>query len=156
MRPLTAAALQLAPHPGPLTANSVAENLNRAVGLIERCVGATGAELLVLPESVTTGFTPGIDTEELWDLVSELPGPTSAPVAGRAASSASTWCWAPTSAAPERGVVYNAAVVLGPAGELLGVYRKTHPFGTERADRGGWVTPGEDIWSSTPRSAGSA
>jgi predicted amidohydrolase len=36
-------------------------------------------------------------------------------------------------------------VVLSPAGELLGVYRKTHPFSSERVDRGGWVTPGEDI-----------
>jgi deaminated glutathione amidase len=25
------------------------------------------------------------------------------------------------------------------------VYRKTHPFGVERVDRGGWVTPGDDI-----------
>jgi deaminated glutathione amidase len=41
--------------------------------------------------------------------------------------------------------VYNAAVLIGPSGDVLGIYRKTHPFGGERADRGGWVTPGEDI-----------
>ena len=43
---------------------------------------------------------------------------------------------------PERGVVYNAAVLIGPAGDVLGVYRKTHPFCTEMRHRGGWVTPG--------------
>jgi predicted amidohydrolase len=28
---------------------------------------------------------------------------------------------------------------------VLGVYRKTHPFGSEDARRGGWVTPGADV-----------
>src|SRR6202012_5165630 len=45
---------------------------------------------------------------------------------------------------PARGIVYNAAALIGASGQVLGVYRKTHPFGGERVDRGGWVTPGED------------
>ena len=28
-------------------------------------------------------------------------------------------------------MVYNAAVLIGPDGAVLGVYRKTHPFCTE-------------------------
>lgn len=145
MREFTAAAVQVAPAPGPLTAASVAANTARAIELTRRCHAATGAELIVLPESVTTGFTPGIDTEQLWDLVSELPGPVLTPFAELAAELGCHLVLGSYERGPERGVVYNSAVVLSPAGELLGVYRKTHPFGGERADRGGWVTPGEDV-----------
>jgi predicted amidohydrolase len=41
--------------------------------------------------------------------------------------------------------VFNAAVLIGPSGLLLGAYRKTHPAWSENADRGGWVTPGTDV-----------
>jgi predicted amidohydrolase len=141
MRPLTAAALQLAPHPGPLTANSVGENLNRAVELVERCVGATGAELLVLPETVTTGFTPGIAADELWDLMSPIPGPTTEPVqeAARRLGVHVVHCTYERGA--ERGVVHNSAVLIGPRGDILGVYRKTHPFPGEMQ----WVTAGDSV-----------
>ncbi|HEY0166176.1 MAG TPA: carbon-nitrogen hydrolase family protein [Jatrophihabitans sp.] len=145
MREFVAAAVQLAPSPGPLTAASMAANTARAIELTRQCHGATGAELIVLPESVTTGFTPGIDTAALWDLVSELPGPVLQPFADLAAELGVHLVLGTYERGPERGVVYNAAVVLDSAGELLGVYRKTHPFGGERADRGGWVTPGEDV-----------
>jgi predicted amidohydrolase len=145
MREFTAAAVQVAPVPGPLTAASVAANTARAIELTRRCHAATAAELIVLPESVTTGFTPGIDTEQLWDLVSELPGPVLQPFAELAAELGSHLVLGTYERGPQRGVVYNAAVVLSPTGELLGVYRKTHPFGHERADGGGWTTPGEDI-----------
>jgi predicted amidohydrolase len=144
MREFVAAAVQLAPSSARLTAETIAENSRRAVELVRQCVAATGAELVVLPESVTTGFTPGLPADELWDLVSELPGPVLDPFSALAAELGVHLVLGTYERGPERGVVYNAAVVLGPAGELLGVYRKTHPFGTERADRGGWVTPGED------------
>ena len=75
MRPFTAAAVQVAPvrrvaH----RRGSIEANLERCVDFIRRCVAETGAELVVLPESATTGFTPDCSTEQLWDLVSELPG----------------------------------------------------------------------------------
>ncbi|MDQ2836960.1 MAG: carbon-nitrogen hydrolase family protein [Actinomycetota bacterium] len=145
MREFVAAAVQLAPSSAPLTAASIAANTERAIELTRQCVAATGAELLVLPESVTTGFTPGVDAEQLWDLVSELPGEIIAPFTALAAELGVHLVLGSYERGQRRGIVYNAAVVLGPSGELLGTYRKTHPFGIERADRGGWVTPGEDI-----------
>ena len=141
MRPLTAAALQLAPHPGPLTANSVAENLNRAVELVERCAGETGAELLVLPEAVTTGFTPGIPAEELWDLMSPIPGPTTEPVQQAARRLGVHVVHCTYERGEERGVVYNSALLIDSAGEIRGVYRKTHLFPGETK----WVTPGDSV-----------
>ena len=144
MREFVAAAVQVAPDSAPVTAASIAGNVERALELTRRCVAATGAELVVLPESVTTGFTTGLETAELWDLVSELPGPIIAPFQRLAAELGIHLVLGSYERGPERGVVYNAAVVLGPSGDLLGIYRKTHPFSSERADRGGWVTPGED------------
>jgi deaminated glutathione amidase len=86
-----------------------------------------------------------VSTEQLWDLVSELPGPIIEPFAELAAELGVHLVLGSYERGPERGIVYNAAAVLSPSGDLLGVYRKTHPFGNERADRGGWVTPGEDV-----------
>jgi len=145
MRALTVAAVQVAPSSGPLTAASIAGNCARAVAMVRECVAATGAELVVLPESVTTGFTAGVDVETLWDLVSDIPGSVLDPFAAVVAELGIHLVVGTYERGPTRGIVYNAALVLGRSGDVLGVYRKTHPFGGERADRGGWVTPGEDI-----------
>ncbi|PZS14064.1 MAG: carbon-nitrogen hydrolase family protein [Pseudonocardiales bacterium] len=145
MREVTVAAVQLAPSSAPLTAETIATNGARAVAMVRDCAAATAAELVVLPESVTTGFTPGVDVETLWDLVSAVPGPVLDPYAAVAADLGIHLVVGTYERDPRRGVVHNAAVLLGPSGDVLGVYRKTHPFGGERADRGGWVTPGDDI-----------
>jgi predicted amidohydrolase len=145
MRAFTAAAVQVAPNPAPLTAATIAGNAVKAIEFTRQCHARTSAELIVLPESVTTGFTTGLSPDQLWDLVSELPGPILQPYAELAAELNIHLVLGTYERGPVRGVVYNAAVVVGPAGELLGTYRKTHPFGSERADRGGWVTPGEDV-----------
>ena len=86
----------------------------------------------MLPESATTGFTPGCSPEELWDLVTELPGAGDRADPGRRGrASASTSCVGTYERGAERGVVYNSAALIGPDGDVLGVYRKTHPFCTE-------------------------
>ncbi|HEX2313010.1 MAG TPA: carbon-nitrogen hydrolase family protein [Thermomonospora sp.] len=145
MRPFTAAAVQFAPAAGPLTAASVGANLDMAAAWIRRCVAATGAELVVLPESCTTGFTPGVPAGELWSLVSPIPGPVTEPVQEAARDLGVHVCFGTYERGSAPGVVYNAAVLVGPGGDVLGVYRKTHPFGGEDARRGGWVTPGSEV-----------
>ena len=145
MRAFTAAAVQIAPEPGPLTAASVKANLDSAARWIERCVAETGAELVVLPESASTGFTPGLPAEDLWDLVSEIPGPVTDPISAAASRAGAHVVWGTYTRGPERGVVRNTAVVIGPSGDVLGAYHKTHPFCTEQRSRGGWVTPGDEV-----------
>ena len=145
MRAFTVAAVQLAPAPGPLTSDSVSENLRSCVSWIERAVDGSGAELVVLPESATTGFTPGLPPEELWDLVSEVPGPVTEPVQEVARRLGVHVVVGTYERGPERGTVYNSSVLVGPTGEVLGVYRKTHPFCTEMRSRGGWVVPGDEV-----------
>jgi deaminated glutathione amidase len=145
MKAFTAAAIQLAPLPGPLTAESLKGNLAKAAEWVERCVDATGAELVVLPESVTTGFTPGLSPDELWDLVSEIPGPVIEPLQDAARRVGVHVVVGTYERGPDRGVVYNSAALLGRDGGVAGTYRKTHPFCTETRSRGGWVTPGNDV-----------
>ena len=73
MKAFTVAAVQLAPLPGPLTPQAVKGNLAKAAEWVTRCVESTGAELVVLPESVTTGFTPGVGPDERDMLVETQP-----------------------------------------------------------------------------------
>ncbi len=145
MRAFTAAAVQIAPAPGPLTAESVVANLAKTVDFTRRCVQATGADLVVLPESATTGFTPGIPTEALWELVSDLPGAMTAPLQELARELGIHICVGTYERGPSPAVVYNSSALLGPTGEVLGVYRKTHPFCSEIVTGGGWVTPGDTV-----------
>ncbi len=145
MRAFTAAAVQVAAHPGPLSAASVAANVAKGAEWVTRCVQATGAELVVLPESASTGFTPGLGPDELWDLVSEVPGPVTEPVQEAARSTGAHVVWGTYRRGPQRGTVYNSAVLIGPDGHVLGSYAKTHPFSGESCAGGGWVTPGEEV-----------
>ena len=144
MRAFTAAAIQLAPVPGPLTAESVKANLDKCVEYVERCVDATGAELLVLPEAATTGFTPAMPPEQLWDLVADIPGPLTEPLQRTAQRLGVHIVVGTYRRGPERGAVHNTAAVLGPTGEVLGQYHKTHVFCGEGRAEGGWVTPGDE------------
>ena len=145
MKAFTAAAIQLAPVPGPLTSESIAANVARCVDFTRRCVEATGAELVVLPESATTGFTPDCSPGELWDLVSDLPGGIIAPLQGVARDLGVIVCVGTYERGPERGIVYNSSALIDRDGQVLGVYRKTHPFCSEIITGGGWVTPGDTV-----------
>jgi len=138
MLPFAAAAVQVPPAPGPLTPASVKANLDTCVDLIDRCVDATGAELLVLPEAASTGFTPGVSPEALWDLVSEVPGPVTEPVQEAARRLGVHVVFGTYERGPQRGTVYNTAAVVGPDGGVLSRYRKTHLFCGED-----WVVAGE-------------
>jgi deaminated glutathione amidase len=141
MTPFVAAALQLAPAPGPLTPDTVKANIEAALDLAHRCVDATGASLVVAPETVTTGFAPGVAVADLWDLVGPIPGPLTEAAQAFAAETGVLIVWPTYEAGADRAVVYNAAAVIGPTGDVLGTYRKTHLFPTERQ----WATPGEDV-----------
>jgi beta-ureidopropionase len=118
------------------------ENVQKAVHWIERAVRETNARLVIVPETITTGFVPGVPAAELWDVVDALPGSLSVPIA-EVAKKLGVYVVFPTyERGEERGVVYNSAALIDPRGEVIGVYRKTHLFPTERKSAGGWSTPG--------------
>jgi predicted amidohydrolase len=127
-----------------ITPMAVRENVEKAVAWVERAVRETGARLVVLPETVTTGFTPGCPAEELWARVDTLPGSLSEPVATIARHLGVYVVFSTYERGPERGTVYNSAALFGADGTLLAVYRKTHLFPTERLSGRGWSTPGHE------------
>jgi predicted amidohydrolase len=145
MRPFMAAAVQVAPVSGPLTADTVRSNVDKCVSMVERCVAETGAELVVLPETASTGFTPGVPVEELWSLVDEVPGALTRPLQDVAARLGVHLVFGTYSRGPSPEVVYNTAALIGPTGEVLGAYQKTHLFSGEGCAGGGWVTPGDGV-----------
>jgi predicted amidohydrolase len=145
MEPLTVAAVQIAPRPGPPTAATVRANLDHAVEQLHACVTATGATLVVFPESATTGYTTGLARDELWELVSEIPGPVTDPIAAAAADLGVTVVWGTYERGAGPDLLFNSAATIGPDGRVLGVYRKTHLYVLEDERRGGWVTPGDDV-----------
>jgi predicted amidohydrolase len=157
MQRFTAACAQFAIAP-----MDTARNIALAESWTLRAAAETGAKLVVLPETVTTGFAPNTGPAELWDTVDALPGRLSEPLQ-RIAQELGIYVVFPTyERGPERGVVYNSAALLGPNGEVLGVYRKTHLFPAERmtpaaygageaGGRDGWSTPGtEPVVVETP------
>ena len=145
MKTFIAAAIQIAPVAGELSPSSIDANIEKAVSFIERCVADTGAALVVLPETVTTGFSPGCSPEELWDLVDILPGRLTSPIQEIAKRLGVHIVHATYERGADRGIVYNSSMIILPSGEIAGIYRKTHPFCAEMLSQGGWVVPGNDV-----------
>jgi predicted amidohydrolase len=144
MRAFTAAALQVRPLADPLTRATAAANVEHCADWVRRCVEETGAELVVLPETCTTGFVPGLDRADLWKVVDPVPGELTAPLHEVAAALGVHLAYGTYERGPDPGVVFNSATIVGPRGDVVGVYHKTHPFVTENVAAGGWVTPGNE------------
>lgn len=81
---------------------------------ITRCVESAGAQLVVLPESATTGFTPGCTPGELWDLVTELPGGVIEPIQACARDLAVHVCVGPLNEGPSAASSTTPAVCWDP------------------------------------------
>jgi beta-ureidopropionase len=126
-----------------VTPNDVQANIDKSVTWLEKAVNEYAAELVVLPETVTTSFVTELEVGELWDLVDEVPGHTTRDIQAAARSLGVHVVWPTYRRGPERGIVYNSAILIGPDGEIIGIYDKTHPFPLERRDCGGWVTLGD-------------
>lgn len=143
MQACTVSALQLSVVP-----MDVVANMRKIHDHIERCVEMTQSKLIVLPESVTTGFTPVGGLKALYDVVDWIPGKLTDEVITWAKKFKTTIVF-PTYERIEGTSlgVYNSAVIIDETG-ILGVYRKTHPFVNERigAEKHGfapgWTTPG--------------
>jgi predicted amidohydrolase len=100
-------------------------NLTRLLRLTEEAA-AGGARLIVTPEMATTAYCWASRDEVAAD-VEPIPGPTTRRFAEIAARFG---CWivlGMAEVAPETGIYYNSAVLIGPQGPV-GRYRKTHAY----------------------------
>ena len=137
MKEFIAACVQIA-----VTPNEIQANIEKSVAWLEKAVREYEAELVIFPETATTTFVTGLEINELWDLIDDVPGRTTLDVQAAAKSLGVHVVWPTYRRGPERGVIYNSAILIGPDGDIIGIYDKTHPFPLERRDRGGWVTVG--------------
>jgi beta-ureidopropionase len=147
----TAACVQIA-----VTPNDVPANVDKGIAWLERAVKEHGADLVVFPETVTTSFVTGLEREELWELVDQVPGRITHDVQAATKGLGVHVVWPSYRRGPGRGVIYNSAILIGPDGGIVGVYDKTHPFPLERRDCGGWVTVGSraEVFQTTLGSIG--
>ncbi len=137
MQEFVAACVQIAIAP-----NDVGANIKKGIMWLEKAVSEHEAELVVFPETVTTGYETNLTPEELWDLVDEAPGRITHDIQAAAKNLGVHVVWPTYRRAGERGAVYNSAILIGPDGEIIGIYDKTHPAPWERTDGGGWVKVG--------------
>jgi predicted amidohydrolase len=146
MKEFVAACVQIA-----ITPNDVDANVTKGVTWLERAVREYQAELVVFPETVTTGYETGLDADELWDLVDEAPGRITEKIQKAAKQLSVHVVWPSYRRGGERGSVYNSAILIGPDGEIIGIYDKTHPAPWERRDGGGWAEVGDraDVYKTS-------
>lgn len=125
-----------------ITPNDVQANVDKGIDWLERAVSEHEADLVVFPETVTTGYETGLCAEDLWDLVDGASGRITRDVQLAAKSLGVHVIWGSYRRGPVRGQVYNSAILIGPDGDIIGIYDKTHPAPWERVDHGGWAMVG--------------
>jgi len=139
MKEFIAAAVQIAVRP-----NDVNYNLEKICFWLKTAVKEHNAELVVFPESITTGFAPGMPLEEFYDLLNYIPGPETDQIGTLARKSKVHVVLPMYEKGKEKNVIMNSSILINDEGEIAGVYRKTHPFPAERLGGGGWTTPGKE------------
>jgi len=105
--------------------------VQKALALVEQA-GRQGARLVILPE-VWTGL--GFSTETLYkDIAEPIPGPVTDRLGKLAQRYGMYIAGSFYERAPD-GRYYNTAPLIGPGGQVEGIYRKTHLFdGPQRPD----------------------
>jgi N-carbamoylputrescine amidase len=99
-------------------------NVERAVSGI-REAAAQGAELICMQELFATPYFCQVESAELFDLAEAVDGPTNTAIA-RAAREAKVSVLSSFFERRAPGLYHNTALLFGPTGESLGMYRKMH------------------------------
>ncbi len=134
MHEITVAVVQMYPQLG-----KVEENLIAMGKFVDRICAEQKTDLIVFPELVTTGYEMGLRFTEVAERV---PGHAVNLMAQRAADYSTHIVFGLVTKERVESILYNAAVLIGPDGELVGEYRKMHLPGEERlAFRPGFRLP---------------
>lgn len=121
-------------------------NAERMAEFVRREAAEHGAELVVFPELSSTGYVRSARDDEfarlLYAASETVPGPTTEQLAA-AARQSGTHVVAGISQRHPRipHLLYNAAVLIGPDGELVGVQHKAHACRDEKE----YYAPGDQI-----------
>ena len=139
MERFVAAGVQIAVCP-----NDPVANRAKILMWLEKAKTENNADLVVYPETVTTGFGPDTTPEGLYNIAEEIPGPFTEELGARARRLNLHVVLPVYEKGLDKGVVYNSSVLIDNTGQVAGVYRKTHLFPTERKSAGGWSLPGRE------------
>lgn len=136
---ITAAALQYEPVIGKKEANltKIEELIEKAVGKAEK--NDKQLDLLVLPELSTTG--PVKKSSKAKELAENLEGETVGQLKKLAKENEVHIVCGMIEKANDSNELYNSAVLVSPAGEVVGKYRKTHLTDNDK----NWAIPGEKL-----------
>jgi len=124
MREITVAVVQMQPK-----LYEVGDNLIRMTEFIENICIEQQVDLIVFPELITTGYECGV---RFTDLAEQVPGHTVNLMAQQAAEFSTHIVFGMVLKEKVESIIYNAAILVGPDGEVIGDYRKVHPRGEER------------------------
>ncbi|MCC7206314.1 MAG: hypothetical protein IT323_03355 [Anaerolineae bacterium] len=134
MREITVATVQMKPELG-----RAENNLVKMSDFISTITSQQKVDLIVFPELITSGYELGVQFTEL---AQRVPGPAINLMAQRAADAGVFIAFGLATKEKVESILYNSAVLVGPEGELVGHYNKTHLRGEERmAFREGFRLP---------------
>ncbi len=134
MREITVATVQMKPQLG-----EIEDNLVKMSDFVSRIASSQKVDLIVFPELVTSGYELGVKFTQAAQII---PGPTVNLMSQRAQQLGVYIAFGMVAKERVESIIYNAAVLIGPDGELIGEYRKTHLRGEERmAFREGYRLP---------------
>jgi len=134
MREVSIAVVQMKPELG-----EIEENLVKMSDFVTKIAGQQKVDLILFPELVTSGYELGVKFTEVAQLI---PGPTANLMAQRAQQLGVYIGFGMVAKERVESILYDAAVLVGPEGEIVGEYRKTHLKGEERmAFREGYKLP---------------
>lgn len=134
MREVIIAIAQFHPRLGELQSN-----LDRMGDIIDHIGSTQKVNLIIFPELTTTGYECGVKFTELAE---QIPGYTIETLGARAARYEAHLAFGMVVKHKVESVVYDAAILLGPDGALLGQYHKVHLRPEERPIfRGGFRFP---------------
>jgi len=134
-----AACVQIAAEPDRIT-----YNIDKCCHWLEMAVKEHKAQLVVFPESITTGFTPGIPLDAFYEMLSPIPGEATKKIQRLCKELKVHTVIGLYEKGRNKNEVLNSSILIDDTGEIKGNYRKTHPFPTERLGGGGWTTPGNE------------
>jgi predicted amidohydrolase len=123
-REITVALVQMIP-----TLGEIETNLRRMNDFVDRICQEQPVDLIVFPELATTGYECGPRFTELAEYV---PGHSVNYLAKRANQYNVHIAFGMVLKERVESILYNAAVLIGPEGELIGNYRKVHLKGEEK------------------------
>ena len=134
MPEITVAVVQMHPELG-----KVEDNLLAMGKFIDKICTEKNVDLVVFPELATTGYELGL---RFTDVAERPTGHVVNTLAQRAADHNTHIIFGLVTKEKVESTIFNAAILLGPDGEMLGEYRKLHLPGEERlAFRPGYRLP---------------